>query len=111
MLLSKLNRQLSIYFQFMRFHKPVGILLLWWPTAWALWVANAGSPPLYLVTLLFLGTVIMRAAGCIINDIADRNIDRHVNRTKCRPLTDDQVSLIEAFLLFFILISLALFIL
>lgn len=107
MLLSKLNRQVSIYFQFMRFHKPVGILLLWWPTAWALWLANAGSPPVRLILLFFLGTVIMRAAGCIINDIADRHIDSHVSRTKSRSLAQGQVSLIEAFLLFFLLVSFA----
>ncbi len=90
----------------MRFHKPVGILLLWFPTAWALWIANQGKPPLLLVLLFFVGTILMRAAGCVVNDIADRHIDLHVKRTKERPLTTGEVSLIEAlFLLFSLLLG------
>ncbi|STX28936.1 4-hydroxybenzoate-octaprenyltransferase [Legionella beliardensis] len=84
------------YYRLARFHKPVGILLLWSPTAWALWVANQGNPPIYLLILFLLGTVFMRAAGCIMNDIADRNIDLHVKRTCNRPLTAGEVGLNEA---------------
>ncbi|CAM2894614.1 4-hydroxybenzoate-octaprenyltransferase [Legionella steigerwaltii] len=101
----------AAYWRLMRFDKPVGVLLLWYPTAWALWVANKGVPSLKLLILFLCGTVLMRAAGCVINDIADRNIDKHVARTKLRPLTAGEVSLPEAFLLLIILLSNALFIL
>ena len=83
----------------MRFHKPVGILLLWFPTAWALWLAYHGTPPLGLILYFLLGTIFMRAAGCVMNDIADRHVDKHVKRTHMRPLTTGEVSLPEAFLL------------
>lgn len=99
------------YLQLMRFHKPIGIFLLWWPTAWSLWLANQGNPPLKLILLFFLGVVCMRAAGCIINDIADRNIDLLVERTKNRPLTSGEVGLVEGLLLLFFLLLLALIIL
>ncbi|WED44128.1 4-hydroxybenzoate octaprenyltransferase [Legionella cardiaca] len=95
----------------MRFHKPIGILLLWWPTAWALWVANQGKPSLTVVSLFLLGTIFMRAAGCVVNDIADRHIDLHVQRTKTRPLTTGEVSLVEALLLLCGLLLLSLFVL
>ncbi|WP_131781645.1 4-hydroxybenzoate octaprenyltransferase [Legionella gresilensis] len=101
----------SNYYRLARFHKPVGTFLLWAPTAWALWVANQGKPPVSLIILFFLGTVFMRAAGCIINDIADRHIDLHVERTKDRPLTSGKVSLIEAFLLLFLFLTASLIIL
>jgi 4-hydroxybenzoate polyprenyltransferase len=95
----------------MRFHKPTGILLLWLPTAWALWIANKGSPPFSLLLLFFLGTVVMRAAGCIINDIADRQIDGHVKRTQRRPLVTGEVSLVAALGLLLALLACALIIL
>lgn len=95
----------------MRFHKPVGILLLWFPTAWALWVANEGKPPYFLTILFLLGTILMRAAGCVVNDIADRHIDLHVKRTHMRPLTTGEVSLIEALLLLLGLLFCALLVL
>ena len=94
----------------MRFHKPVGILLLWIPTAWALWIANKGQPSWRLGLIFLLGTVVMRAAGCIVNDIADRHIDKHVDRTQGRPLTTGEVSLLEALLLLMFLLVLALLI-
>lgn len=84
------------YFRLARFHKPVGILLLWAPTAWALWLANQGHPSIQLVVIVLFGTIIMRAAGCIVNDIADRQIDLHVARTKTRPLTSGEITLVEA---------------
>lgn len=96
------------YFHLARFHKPIGIYLLWSPTAWALWVSNQGSPPVKLVVLFLLGTVFMRAAGCIMNDIADRKIDGHVKRTQNRPLVTGELKLIQALfaLAFFLFASL-----
>lgn len=89
-----------LYWQLGRLDKPVGTALLWCPTAWALWVANLGKPPLKLIFLFFAGTILMRTAGCVINDIADRNIDLHVKRTKERPLTAGKISLVQAFVFF-----------
>lgn len=94
----------NAYWRLMRFHKPVGTLLLWFPTAWALWIANKGMPSLRLLALFFIGTVLMRAAGCVMNDIADRNIDKHVYRTQTRPLTSGEVHLFEALVLLFSLL-------
>lgn len=99
------------YLRLMRFHKPVGILLLWFPTAWALWFANQGNPPLRLVILFLLGTTLMRAAGCIVNDIADRHIDGLVKRTKMRPLAAGEVKLTEALILLILLLLCAFLIL
>ncbi len=102
---------MGAYLRLMRFHKPVGILLLWFPTAWALWIANQGNPPLRLVFLFLAGTIIMRAAGCVINDIADRHVDFHVKRTRDRPLVAGEIGLIQAFSLVLILLIIALLIL
>ena len=95
----------GVYLRLARFHKPVGILLLWAPTAWALWLANRGHPSIKLILIFFLGTCLMRAAGCIVNDIADRHIDLHVKRTEARPLTTGEVTMPEALgaLFFFLL--------
>lgn len=88
----------------MRFHKPIGIYLLLWPTLWALWAASKAVPVFWPMLIVFiLGTVLMRAAGCVINDIADRNFDHEVERTKTRPLTSGKISLKSAIILFFIL--------
>jgi 4-hydroxybenzoate polyprenyltransferase len=83
----------------MRLDKPIGILLLLWPTLWGLWLAADGLPDLFILTVFVLGTVLMRSAGCVINDYADRNIDPHVVRTKNRPLATKAVSTKEALLL------------
>lgn len=99
------------YKRLTRLDKPIGILLLWYPTAWALWLANQGLPSFKLFSLFLLGTLFMRSAGCIVNDIADRNIDKHVSRTKLRPLTSNEVSVNEAFLLLAGLLTAALIIL
>lgn len=99
------------YYQLARFHKPIGILLLWYPTAWALWIANQGKPSWHLVLLFSLGIVLMRAAGCIINDIADRHIDLHVERTALRPLTCGKISLSSAISLVVVLVLASLYIL
>ena len=98
------------YFRLMRFEKPIGIFLLWFPVAIALWLANQGKPPLNLIIYFFLGTVVMRAAGCVVNDIADRHIDRHVRRTQKRPLITGEVSLQGSLLLLVVLLCLALWI-
>jgi len=87
-----ISERLSLYFQLLRLHRPIGILLLLWPTLWGVWIAAEGRP-LWLVVLIFtLGTVLMRSAGCAINDYADRHIDKHVKRTQDRPLTSGRVS-------------------
>ncbi|MBL7480140.1 4-hydroxybenzoate octaprenyltransferase [Legionella bononiensis] len=99
------------YWRLARLNKPVGILLLWYPTAWALWIANKGSPSFKLFSLFLIGTVFMRSAGCVINDIADRNVDLHVARTKLRPLTSGEISLVDAFVLLIILLFCSLIVL
>jgi 4-hydroxybenzoate polyprenyltransferase len=79
-----------------RLHQPIGTLLLLWPTLWALWMASSGSPDPYLLFAFCLGTLLMRSAGCAINDYADRDIDRHVKRTHNRPLTAGAITGKEA---------------
>lgn len=91
-------KQWGAYCRLLRLDKPIGILLLWFPTAWALWLARHAAPNFKTALLFFIGTVVMRSAGCVINDIADRHIDKHVARTKLRPLTAGEVSLKEAFI-------------
>ena len=83
-----------------RLNKPVGIFLLLWPTVWALWIAAEGVPNLGVLTVFVLGVILMRSAGCVINDYADREIDPHVSRTKDRPIAAGKVSADEAMLLF-----------
>jgi 4-hydroxybenzoate polyprenyltransferase len=92
-------QRLGHYGTLMRLDKPIGILLLLWPTLWGLWLAADGLPDLFILTVFVLGTVLMRSAGCVINDYADRNIDPHVVRTKNRPLATKAVSTKEALLL------------
>lgn len=96
--------QWSAYWRLLRFNRPAGTLLLWYPTAWALWFANNGVPPFKLLFLFIIGTVLMRAAGCVFNDIVDRHVDKHVARTKLRPLTSGEISLTEAFVLLIMLL-------
>ncbi|WP_456417310.1 4-hydroxybenzoate octaprenyltransferase [Thiolapillus sp.] len=95
------------YIRLMRLDKPIGILLLLWPTLWALWIAAQGQPRPWLVAVFIAGVVLMRSAGCVINDYADRNIDSHVKRTAQRPLTAGLVSKKEALTLFAVLVILA----
>lgn len=97
----------KIYLEFMRFHKPIGIALLLWPTLWGVWAASNGWPSIKIVIVFVLGTIFMRAGGCVINDIADRNFDKYVKRTAQRPLTSGQVSLKEAWCIFTICLSLS----
>lgn len=98
---------LQPYLKLMRLHKPIGIFLLLWPTLWALWLAGHGSPPLGLVCIFVAGVILMRSAGCVINDVADRHWDGEVERTRRRPLVTGDVSTKAALLLFFILLFLA----
>jgi 4-hydroxybenzoate polyprenyltransferase len=99
--------RLSCYERLMRLDKPIGILLLLWPTLWALWVAGEGRPPLHIVWIFVLGTVLMRSAGCVVNDVADRRFDPHVARTARRPIACGEVSVIEALILSALLCVLA----
>lgn len=86
-----------------RFDKPIGILILLWPALWALWVASNGKPDLLVLIVICLGVVIMRAAGCVINDYADRDFDPHVERTKQRPIAAGKVTPKEALIVFVVL--------
>lgn len=98
----------SRYWRLMRLHRPIGIWLLLWPTLWALWIATAGRPDGKVFLVLVLGTIVVRSAGCVINDFADRKIDPHVARTADRPLATGEVSPGEALLLFTALMLIAL---
>ncbi|HEX5394278.1 MAG TPA: 4-hydroxybenzoate octaprenyltransferase [Rhodocyclaceae bacterium] len=97
--LQAITEKLDHYEKLMRLDKPIGILLLLWPTLWAVWIASDGQPDWMIVWIFVLGTVLMRSAGCVINDYADRDFDLHVERTKERPLTAGRVSTREALLL------------
>lgn len=88
------------YSRLMRIDKPIGTLLLLWPTLWALWLSGMAIPPLSVLVVFVLGVFVMRAAGCVINDYADRNVDGHVKRTAARPLASGAVTEKEAKLLF-----------
>jgi 4-hydroxybenzoate polyprenyltransferase len=88
--------KLALYFKLIRADKPIGILLLLWPTLIALWLASNGKPDLKLVLIFTVGTFLMRSAGCAINDFADRDFDKHVKRTAERPLTSGRIQPWEA---------------
>lgn len=92
--------RLSAYWRLTRLDRPIGILLLLWPTLWGLWVAAGGVPPLEILLIFVLGTVLMRSAGCAINDFADRKIDPHVSRTEARPLATGEIRPWEALAVF-----------
>ena len=91
------------FWQLMRMDKPIGTLLLLWPTLWALVIAAQGMPDLKVLVVFVLGVIFMRAAGCVINDFADRKVDGHVKRTRQRPLPSGRVSAKEAIVLFLVL--------
>ncbi|MDQ2045501.1 4-hydroxybenzoate octaprenyltransferase [Pseudoalteromonas sp. 20-92] len=101
------SQHLPYYIQLMRVDKPIGTLLLLWPTYWALWLANDGMPSLVNFVVFTLGVIVMRSAGCVINDFADREIDGSVKRTAQRPLASGLVSSGEALSLFLLLIVIA----
>ncbi len=103
-----LLRHYSRYARLMRLHKPIGIWLLLWPTLWAVWIAGAGKPDQTIFLILVIGTIVVRSAGCVINDFADRKIDPHVERTADRPLATGEVAPVEALILFAALMLIAL---
>ena len=93
---SPLRHRLSLYLDLIRWNRPAGWLLLLWPSLSALWLASGGFPGWHLLAVFVLGTILMRSAGCCINDVADRDFDRHVKRTALRPVTAGTVSVREA---------------
>ena len=102
-----LVKKLRAYAELMRLHRPIGIMLVLWPTLWALVIAGNGRPDTLITAIFLAGVIIMRSAGCIINDVADRRFDGHVKRTQGRPLVTGQVSVRQAMVLFWSLIALA----
>ena len=104
--LSWLDR-LVVYGRLIRFHRPIGTLLLLWPALWALWIAGDGQPDWPVVVIFILGVFLMRSAGCAINDFADRKIDGKVARTLDRPLAQGLISPLEALAVFAVLVLLA----
>jgi 4-hydroxybenzoate polyprenyltransferase len=99
-LMHRLGRRLEEYLRLMRLNRPIGIWLLLWPTLWALWVAGNGRPDPKVLLVFVLGVTVMRSAGCIVNDFADRNVDPYVKRTRERPLAARRVTPAEALVLF-----------
>ena len=91
---------MNVYFRLMRFNKPIGIYLLLWPTYWALFLSAGGWPDIDLLIIFTFGVIITRSAGCVINDYADREIDKHITRTRDRPITTGEISPKAALLLF-----------
>ena len=91
-----LAERLLLYMQLIRLNRPIGILLLLWPTLWGVWIAGSGHPAWHIVLIFVLGTVLMRSAGCAFNDYADRDFDKHVKRTKERPVTSGRIAPGEA---------------
>jgi 4-hydroxybenzoate polyprenyltransferase len=102
-----IKERLDIYESLMRLDKPIGILLLLWPTLWGLWMSSHGSPHPLIVLIFVLGVVLMRSAGCVVNDVADRDFDSHVERTRNRPLAAKLISPQEALVLAAVLVALA----
>ena len=94
--LSAIVRRLDAYERLIRLDKPIGTLLLLWPTLWAVWLASNGRPAAYILIVFVVGTLLMRSAGCAINDFADRNFDPHVERTRNRPLAAGEIAPAEA---------------
>ena len=101
--------KITSFFRLARFDKPIGILLLLWPTLTALWLASNGFPDTNILVAFIIGVVVMRSAGCVINDLADADIDKHVKRTRKRPLATGELSMKEALVFLLFLLSIALF--
>ena len=102
-----LSQKLISYAQLMRLHKPIGIYLVLWPTLWGIWISSAGQPSLKVLLIFVSGVILMRSAGCVINDYADRHVDGAVKRTQLRPLITGAATPTEALILFAVLISCA----
>jgi 4-hydroxybenzoate polyprenyltransferase len=102
-----IKQKLNAYSRLMRIDRPIGTYLVLWPTLWALWIAGAGHPDGLVLLVFVLGTFLMRSAGCVINDFADRKVDGHVKRTRERPLATGEVGAKEALLLFGVLALIA----
>jgi 4-hydroxybenzoate polyprenyltransferase len=102
-----MREKISLYLDLIRWNRPAGWLLLLWPTLSALWVAADGFPGWHLVVVFTLGTILMRSAGCCLNDVADRDFDKHVKRTSERPVTSGRIGVKEALLLGAVLALLA----
>jgi 4-hydroxybenzoate polyprenyltransferase len=94
-----LTGRIGLYAKLMRLDKPIGTLLLLWPTLWALWLAERGTPDVKVLAIFMAGTLLMRSAGCVVNDFADRDFDPHVERTRERPLAARRIGIVEALLL------------
>ena len=105
----RVQRRIEEYALLARLDRPIGTWLLMWPALWALWIAGSGKPHPEVLIVFLLGVFVMRAAGCVINDYADRNVDPHVRRTRDRPLAARRVTPREALYLFAILITAALY--
>ncbi len=104
-----LKHKLIAYTHLVRLNKPIGIFLLLWPTLWALLIASEGTPDLTILIIFTLGVILMRSAGCAINDYADQNLDGNVQRTKNRPLVTGNISSLEAIVIFIALSLIAFF--
>ena len=104
-----ISDRLYQYMLLMRLHRPIGIYLLLWPTLWAVWIAGNGQPSIGIVFIFSCGVVVMRSAGCVINDYADKDFDPHVQRTKDRPLAAHRITSRESLVLFLVLCLIALF--
>jgi 4-hydroxybenzoate polyprenyltransferase len=100
--------KLGLYLRLTRMDRPIGWLLLLWPTLWGVWIAGEGSPRPVVVAIFIAGVIVMRAAGCIVNDYLDRDLDRHVARTRNRPFATGEISGREGAILFAVLITIAL---
>jgi len=105
--LNSLHPRAWDFIQLMRLDRPIGIYLLMWPTLWALWIAGEGSPNIKNLVIFILGVILMRSAGCAINDFADRKIDGDVARTKDRPIVSGRVSAKEALITFAMLVAIS----
>jgi len=103
MSLKNINKTIDPYLKLIRFDRPIGTLLLLWPTLWALWLAAEGIPPVKYLIIFSFGVFLMRSAGCVINDIADRKFDSQVTRTKNRPLAQQHLPVLNALIFFVVL--------
>ena len=105
--MNAISQKLHAIFRLTRLNRPIGIYLVMWPTLWSLWLAAEGIPDWHLLVIFIAGVILMRSAGCVINDYADRNIDGHVARTKSRPIVTGEITPNQALLVFAILCSIA----